>query len=99
MLDKEYDPELDDKWLATDDQLTRFRKARKQIVRRVKGTEQPSVQGNQYSEKYLVVRERFPRRTEMQSVIEPDTNGNHVPIGQSHNLGSSDADMGFSKMH
>ena len=83
MLDQEDDPELDDEWLTSDEQLTRFRKSRDQIVGRVKGTESPSVQGTQYSEEDLVVRERFPSRTERPSVREPDTNGNRAPIGQS----------------
>ena len=50
MLDQEDDPELYDEWLTSDDQLTRFSKSREQIVGRVKGTESPSVQGNQSSE-------------------------------------------------
>ena len=37
MLYQEDDPELDDEWLTVDEQLTRFRKAREQIVGRVKG--------------------------------------------------------------
>ena len=41
------------------------------------------------SEEDLFVRERVPSRTEMPSVIEPGTNGNHAPIGQSHNKGFS----------
>ena len=50
----------------------------------------PSVQGPQYSEEDLVVRERVPIRTEIPSVREPGTNGNHAPIGQAQNSGSSD---------
>ena len=38
MLDQEDDPELDDEWLTDYEQLTRFSKAREQIVGRVKGT-------------------------------------------------------------
>ena len=38
MLGQEDDPELDDEWLTANEQLTRFRKAREQIVGRVKGT-------------------------------------------------------------
>ena len=38
----------------------------------------------------LVVRDRVPIKTERPSVREPGTNGNHAPIGQSHNDGSSD---------
>ena len=36
MLYQEDDPELDDDWLTTDEQLTRFSKAIEQIVGRVK---------------------------------------------------------------
>ena len=50
MLYQEYDPELDDEWLTTDEQLTRFSKAREKIVGRVKGSESPYVQGSQSSE-------------------------------------------------
>ena len=50
MLDQEYDPELDDEWLTSDERLIRFRKARDKIVGRVKGSESPSVQGNKSSE-------------------------------------------------
>ena len=39
MLYQEDDPELDDEWLTSDEQLTRFSKDREQIVGRVKGTE------------------------------------------------------------
>ena len=65
------------------DQLTRFRKDREKIVWRIKGTESPYVQGPQYSEEDLVVRERVPSKTEIQSVREPVTNVNHAPIVQS----------------
>ena len=68
MLDQEDDPELDDGWFTADEQLTRFSKSREQIVGRVKGTESPSVQGPQYSEKDLVLRERVLSRTEIPSV-------------------------------
>ena len=89
ILYQEDDPELDDEWLTADEQLTRFSKTREQIVGWFKGTESPSVQGPQYSEEDLVVRERVPRRTERPSVREPGTNGNHSPIDQAHNDGSS----------
>ena len=89
MLDQEDDPELDDEWLTVDDQLPRFSKAREQFVGRVKGTESPSVQGPQSSEEDLVVRERVPSKTDMPSVREPGTNGNHTTIGQAQNGGSS----------
>ena len=90
MLGQEDDTELDDEWLTADEQLTRFSKAREQIGGRVKGTESPSVQGPQYSEEDLVVRERVPSRTDMPSFREPGTNGNHAPIGQTKDDGSSD---------
>ena len=64
MLDQEDDPELDDEWLTVDEQLTRFRKSRDQILGRVNGTETPFVKGYQYSEKDLVVRDRVPSSTE-----------------------------------
>ena len=41
------------------------------------------------TEEDLVVRERIPSRTERPSVREPGTNGNHAPIGQAQNYGSS----------
>ena len=80
---------MDDEWLNADEQLISFRKAREQIVGGVKGTESPSVQGHQYSEEDLVVRERVPSRTDIPSVREPGTNMNHAPIGQAQNGGSS----------
>ena len=49
MLDQEDDPELYDEWLTSDEWLTRFIKARKQIVGRAKGSESPYVQGPQSS--------------------------------------------------
>ena len=39
MLDQEEDPELDDEWLTSDEQLTRFSKAREQLLGWVKGSE------------------------------------------------------------
>ena len=89
MLYQEDDPELDDEWLTIDDQLTRFSKAREQIVGRVKGKESISVQVPKYYEEDLVVRERVPIRTEIPSARESGTNGNHAPIGQAQNGGSS----------
>ena len=89
VLDQEDDPELDDEWLTADEQLTRFRKAREKIVGRVKRIESTSVQGPQSSEEDLVVWERVPNRTDIPSVREPGTNGNHAPIGQAQNSGSS----------
>ena len=65
MLDQEDDPELDDEWFTANEQLTRFSKAREQIVGRVKGTKSPSVQGFQSTEEDLVVMERVPNRTEI----------------------------------
>ena len=75
--------------MTADEQLTHFRKAREQIVGRVKVTESPSVHEPQSSEEDLVVRERVPSNTEIPSVREPSTNGNHAPIGQAQNSGSS----------
>ena len=69
--------------------MTCFSKAREQILGRVKVTESPSVQGLQSSEEDLVIRERDPSRTDIPSVREPGTNGNHAPIGQAQNGGSS----------
>ena len=89
MLDQDDDPELNDEWLNADEQLTRFSKAIEKIVGRVKGTESQSVQGPQPYEEDLVVRERVPSRTEIPSVREPGTNGNHAPIDQAQNSGSS----------
>ena len=68
MLDQEDDPELDDEWLTFDEQLTRYSKAREQILGRVKGSESPFFQGTQYSEEDLVVTERVPSRTERPSI-------------------------------
>ena len=68
ILDQEEDPELDDEWFTSDEHLTRFRKARDQIVWRFKGSESPYVQGPQSSEDDLVVREMVPSRTESPSV-------------------------------
>ena len=62
MLDQEDDPELDDEWLTADEQLTRFSKAREQIVGSVKVTESPSVKEPQSSEEDLVVKERVLSR-------------------------------------
>ena len=91
MLDQEDDPELDDDWLTADERLTCFSKAREKIVGRVKGSESPYVQGPQYYEKDLVVRDRFPIRTERPPVRETVTNGNHAPIVQAQNDGYSDS--------
>ena len=49
MLYQEDDPELDDEWLTTDDQLTNFSKAREKNVGRVKGSESLSDQVPQSS--------------------------------------------------
>ena len=77
MLDQEDNQEFDDEWLTVDEQLTRFSKAREQIVGRLKGTELTSVQGPQSSEEDLVVRDRVQSRTEVSSLREPGTNGSH----------------------
>ena len=89
MLYQEDDTELDDEWLTSDEGLTRFCKDREQIVGRFKGEKSPSVRGPQYYEEGLVVRERVTSRTEGASVREPGTDGNHAPIAQSQNDGSS----------
>ena len=68
MLHQEDDPELDDEWLTTNEQLTRFSKAREKIVGRFKGTESPYVQGPQSSEEDLFVKERYPSKTWIPSV-------------------------------
>ena len=57
----------------------------------VKGSESPSVQGNQSYEEDLVVRDRVSSRTDRPSVRKPVTNGNHAPIGQAQNNVSSDS--------
>ena len=80
---------MDDEWLTDNEQLTRFRKAREQIVGRVKGTESPYVQGPQFSEEDLFVKERDPSKTWIPSVREPGTNGSHATIGQAQKGGSS----------
>ena len=91
MLDKEEYPELDDELLTSNEKLTRFSKARDKIVGRVKGSELPSIQGPQYFEEDIVVRERVTSRTERPSVRGPGTNENHYIIGQAQNDGSSDS--------
>ena len=68
--------------MTTDEQLTRFEKAREKIVGRVKGLESQSVQVTQSSEEDLVVRERVPSRAERPSVRVPGNDGNHAPNGK-----------------
>ena len=75
--------------MTDDDQLTCFRKVREQIVGRFKVTELPYVQGPQSYEEDLVLMYRVSSRTEKTSVREPGTYGNHAPIGQAQNGGSS----------
>ena len=75
--------------MTADNQLTHFSKYREKIVRRVKGSESLSIQGQQYAEEYLVIRERFPSRTERPSVIEPGNDWNHAPVSQAQNAVSS----------
>ena len=82
---------MDDAWLTEDEQLTRFRKSREQILGRVKILESQYFKGTQSSEEDLVVRERVPSSTETTSVREPGTNGNHAPIGQAQNDGYIDS--------
>ena len=64
MLYQEDDPELDDEWLTSNEQLTHFIKDGEQIVGRVKGSESTSVQGPQSSKEDLDERESVSRRTE-----------------------------------
>ena len=89
ILQQEENTELYDEWLTANERLTNFRKYRERIVGRVKGAEYPSVQGYQSSEEDIFVRERLPRSSYRPSVREPGTNGNHAPIYQSQNYGSS----------
>ena len=51
MLHQEDDPDLDDEWLTTNDQLTRFRKSGEKIIGSFKGAELPYFQGPQSSDK------------------------------------------------
>ena len=90
MVDQEYYPELDDELLTANERLTCFSKAIERILGKVKEVYSSYVQGHQYFDKYLVVSERVPIRTDRPSVREPRTDGNHAPIGQSQNDGSSD---------
>ena len=83
MLDQEDYTEFDDEWLTSNERLTCFSKTRDQIVGRGKGAESPYVQGHQYSEEELVVREKVTRRTERLSIRKYGTNGNNVTIGKS----------------
>ena len=89
MYDQEYDTDLDDEWLSVDERLICFRKTREKILWRVKVSESPYVQGTQYSEEDLFVREMFTSRTERLSVIEAVTDGNHAPVVQANNYSSS----------
>ena len=89
MLYQEDDPDLDDELLTVDEQFTHFSKSREQIVGRVKGIESPYVQRPQSFDEDLVVRERVPISTDIPSVREPDTNGNHAPISQAQSGSSS----------
>ena len=77
MLYQEYDTYLDDEWLTSNERLKSFRKYIGQIVGSIKGEDSPYVQGTKYSEEDLVIRERFPIRTEGLSVREAVTDGNH----------------------
>ena len=90
MLYQDDDTELYGEWLTDNGRLTHFRKSRDRIVVRFKVEESTSVQGPQYYEEDLVVRERALSRTCRPSVIEPITYENHAPVGQSQNNGYSD---------
>ena len=50
-----------DRWLIAEEQSTRFSKAKKRVVGRVKILESPSVQGPQSSEEDQDVWKRIPR--------------------------------------
>ena len=50
----------------------------------------PSIQGTQYYEEDLVLRDMVPSMNDRPSVREPGTNGNHALIGQAKNDGYSD---------
>ena len=89
MLNQEDDPELDDECLNSNERLTRFSKSGEKIVGRVKEEDFPYVQGIQSYEEDIFVRERVPIRTERPSVKGPGKYGNHAPIGQAKNYGSS----------
>ena len=80
---------MDDEWLTADEQLTRFRKSIEKILGRFKGSESLSIQGPQYSEEDIFVRDKVPSRTEGISVREPGTDWNNALIGQAQNDGSS----------
>ena len=62
ILYQEDNTELDYDWLTNNERLTIFTKPRERIVGMVKVAESPSVQGPQYSEEDLVVRERVSSR-------------------------------------
>ena len=85
MLDQEDDPELDDEWLTADERLTHSSKYRERIVGSFKGEELTSVQGPQYSEEYLVVRESSSSSTKRPPVSESITNRNNVTVFQVRN--------------
>ena len=74
--------------MTANEEIIRFSKSREHIIGRVKRSELSSIQGTQYSEEELVVRERFPISTDSLPVREPGTNGNHAPISQAQNDGS-----------
>ena len=75
--------------MTADERLTHFSKSREQIVGRFKRAELPYVQGTQSSEEDLVVWERVPIRTNMISVRELVTYGNHSLVDQAQNNGPS----------
>ena len=71
--------------MADDEKLTRFIKDRDQVVGKVKVEDKPSVQGTRYSEKYLVLRERFQSSTERPKYSDTVTGGSNVPVVQEMN--------------
>ena len=73
---------MDSEWLNFYEKLTSFNKASERIVWRVKGADLESVQGDQFSEEYIVLRERVTSKNDRPSISETSTYGNHAPVGQ-----------------
>ena len=89
MLDQWYDPELYYGWLTSNDQVTRFRKARDNILERVKVPKTIYVQLTQYYEEDPVLKNMGSIRTDSLSFIDPGTGVNHAPVVQVRNSCSS----------
>ena len=75
--------------MPSDERLTCFRKDKERIVGRSKGSESTYVQGHQSSGEDLFLRDRDTNSTDRPLFRNPGTDGNHAPIGQEHNDGSS----------